>query len=279
MRHEPGEPSSYASRGGSPGLRAPGAARRCRRAGRRCRGRRHRHRSGRRVLGHARRLITSVTTVAPDAAAAAVIAAARTHLGDKYVYGDAGPTTWDCSGFTSVAVEHGRRASRRSRAPRGCSRRGRRPYPPSQVLPGDLYFLGTPATHVGIVVGAGMVLDASASPARSSMRQLWATPDITSAGCPRPGAVPVTGAPPTTAAAPPTTAPATRRTRADHGAARHPVSDRHPDAATTSVAAWQRVRRRSGSAAPAGFVVRRQAAGRRALPARRRRPLATTTAR
>src|SRR5207248_1876287 len=75
------------------------------------------------------------------------------------------------------------------------------PVPASQVLPGALYFVGTPATHVGLVVGAGLVLDASASHGDVVLRQLWTSTGITFGRVPRPGAVAVTPAP--------TTAPAT----------------------------------------------------------------------
>ena len=77
------------------------------------------------------------------------------------------------------------------------------------MLPGDLYFYGTPATHVGIVLGAGMVIDASFSAGKVVERQLWATQNVTFGRVPRPGAVAVTGRRPTTAAAhhAPTTRP------------------------------------------------------------------------
>jgi cell wall-associated NlpC family hydrolase len=170
-------------------------------------------------------LITNVTTVAPDQAAAAVLAAARKHLGEKYVYGGSGPTTWDCSGFTSTlwrtiaGVTSIPRTARQQQA-------WATPVPASQVLPGDLYFLGTPATHVGLVVGGGMVLDASASHGTVVLRQLWTSTGITFGRVPRSGAVPVSTAPtapitPTTPikpitppVAPTTTAPAAPTTTA-----------------------------------------------------------------
>jgi cell wall-associated NlpC family hydrolase len=154
-------------------------------------------------------LITNVTTVAPDNAAAAVIATARQHVGDKYVYGADGPSTWDCSGFTSWLWRSVGGVSSIPRTAR-LQQAWVTPVPPSQVLPGDLYFVGMPATHVGIVLGAGMVIDASASHGSVLVRQLWTATDITFGRVPRPGAVPVTAvattAPPT---APATTAPAT----------------------------------------------------------------------
>jgi cell wall-associated NlpC family hydrolase len=156
-------------------------------------------------------LITTITTVAPDGAAAAVIAAARTHLGDKYVFGADGPSTWDCSGLTSLLWSTIGKVTAIPRTAR-LQQAWATPVPASQVLPGDLYFFGTPATHVGIVIGAGWVLDASFSAGKVVLRQLWTTTNITFGRVPRPGAVPVTGAAPTTAlttTAPATTAPVT----------------------------------------------------------------------
>jgi cell wall-associated NlpC family hydrolase len=153
-------------------------------------------------------LTARVITVAPDQAAAAVIAAARTHLGQKYVYGGSGPTTWDCSGFTAVLWRTSGGVASIPRTAR-LQQAWVTPVPAAQVLPGDLYFLGTPATHVGIVLGGGMVLDASSSRGMVVLRTLWTT-DVTFGRVPRPTAVPVapspTAAPATTA---PTTGPAT----------------------------------------------------------------------
>jgi cell wall-associated NlpC family hydrolase len=149
-------------------------------------------------------LTTTVTTVAPDQAAAAVIAAARTHLGQKYVYGGSGPTTWDCSGFTSVLWRVSGGVSSIPRTAR-LQQAWATPVPAAQVLPGDLYFLGKPATHVGLVLGGGMVLDASSSRGTVVLRALWTT-DVTFGRVPRQTAVPVTPSPTT---APATTAPTT----------------------------------------------------------------------
>lgn len=172
-------------------------------------------------------LITNVTTVAPDRAAAAVIATARQHLGDKYVYGAAGPSTWDCSGFTSWLWHSIGGVSGIPRTAR-LQQAWVTPVPASQVLPGDLYFLGTPATHVGIVVGAGMVLDASASHGSVVLRRLWTSTGITFGRVPRPGAVPVTG-PPTSM---PTTAPPTAPTSGPTSAPTPPATPSAPTPTT-----------------------------------------------
>lgn len=149
-------------------------------------------------------LITTVTTVAPDPAAAAVLAAARSHLGQKYVYGGSGPTTWDCSGFTSSLWRTSGGVASIPRTAR-LQQAWATPVPASQVLPGDLYFLGSPATHVGLVIGGGMVLDASSARGVVVLRALWTT-NVTFGRVPRASAVAVVATPTT---APATTAPVT----------------------------------------------------------------------
>ena len=178
-------------------------------------------------------LITSVTTKAPDAAAAAVLAAARTHLGQKYVYGAVGPKTFDCSGFTSTLW---RTIGGVSSIPRTAHEQQAWaiPVPASQVLPGDLYFLGVPASHVGIVVGGGLVLDASASHGKVVLRKLWTNVGITFGRVPRATAVKVTGPPlkPPTAP-PPSTAPGAPTTPPDTPPTTSPTTPTTPAVAST----------------------------------------------
>ena len=228
-------------------------------------------------------LITTVTTVAPDQAAAAVIAAARTHLGQKYVFGGTGPTIWDCSGLTSFLW---RTAGGVAAIPRTArlQQAWATPVPASQVLPGDLYFLGTPATHVGIVLGAGMVLDASASHGKVVERALWTATDITFGRVPRAGAVPVTAPPagqPTTPA--PTTTPITTPTAPTPPvvtsppsvAAGKPIAPTLAPSASGFVAAAKALVGAPYSVGGTGPLLRRRCAGRCRLAARGRRSAAT----
>lgn len=82
---------------------------------------------------------------------------ALTRLGDAYVWGAAGPTTFDCSGLVMWAYAHvgislqhftgdqwdeGQHISR------------------SQLEPGDLVFFFQDISHVGMYVGNGMMVDA-----------------------------------------------------------------------------------------------------------------------
>jgi cell wall-associated NlpC family hydrolase len=128
---------------------------------------------------------------APDPAAA-VVAAARTHLGDTYTWGATGPETFDCSGLTdTVWTQAGgiRRMPRTSAQQQAWAV----PIPAEQALAGDLVFFGDPVTHVGLVTGrvhgALQMVDASASRKGVVERAVWFT------GTVRFGRVPRTGMP------------------------------------------------------------------------------------
>jgi peptidoglycan DL-endopeptidase CwlO len=90
--------------------------------------------------------------------AAEAIAFAYAQLGDRYVYGAAGPNSWDCSGLTmgawgaaGVSLPHSSRAQYSSG--RKVSR--------SELQPGDLVFFYSPISHVGLYVGDGQMIHAS----------------------------------------------------------------------------------------------------------------------
>lgn len=80
-------------------------------------------------------------------------------MGDRYVYGAAGPTLWDCSGLTmrafgaaGVSLPHSAAAQ---------SRYGKS-VPLSQLKPGDLVFFGRNRyiSHVGIFISKGRMVNA-----------------------------------------------------------------------------------------------------------------------
>lgn len=82
---------------------------------------------------------------------------ALAQIGDRYVFGAAGMTTWDCSGLTmrafaaaGVSLPHSSRAQ---------FQYGKR-IPRSQLRPGDLVFFKRPISHVGIYVGNGKMVHA-----------------------------------------------------------------------------------------------------------------------
>ncbi len=86
-----------------------------------------------------------------------VVNFAYAQLGEPYVFGAAGPDSWDCSGLTmgayariGVSLPHS--ASGQWSATRRVSR--------SNLRPGDLVFFYSDLHHVGIYVGGGMMIHA-----------------------------------------------------------------------------------------------------------------------
>lgn len=84
-------------------------------------------------------------------------------IGDRYVWGAAGPVKWDCSGLTMRAYEQaGVRLPHSSRAQFNYGRSITR----SNLQPGDLVFFGSPISHVGIYIGTNKMVHAPRPGAR-----------------------------------------------------------------------------------------------------------------
>ena len=84
-------------------------------------------------------------------------------IGDRYVFGAAGLTTWDCSGLTMRAFQSAGVSLPHSSAAQ--SRMGKS-IPFNQKKPGDLLFFGRPVSHVGIYLGGGRMVHAPRSGSR-----------------------------------------------------------------------------------------------------------------
>ena len=94
----------------------------------------------------------------PNASAAQIaIAAAKTKIGASYVWGTAGPDTFDCSGLTSWAYAQAGVSLPHSSAAQA-SAYPEVPY--SAVQPGDLLFFYSPVSHVSMYIGGGMMIHA-----------------------------------------------------------------------------------------------------------------------
>ncbi|GAB3927295.1 C40 family peptidase [Kribbella albertanoniae] len=85
------------------------------------------------------------------------VQAAMNQLGDSYVWGAEGPTSFDCSGLmlyawgkAGVSLPHSSKAQ---------ANEGRR-ISKSQLMPGDLVFFYSPITHVGMYIGNGRMVHA-----------------------------------------------------------------------------------------------------------------------
>ena len=102
------------------------------------------------------------TPPAPASGASAAIAFARQQIGDPYVWGAAGPSSWDCSGLTmgawragGISLPHYSVAQYTQSTP--ISR--------GSLKPGDLVFWGSSSSpssiyHVALYVGNGMIIQA-----------------------------------------------------------------------------------------------------------------------
>ena len=116
-------------------------------------------RSGRRVSAR----VHYVDLPANASTAARVLAFARGQIGKPYVFGGAGPRTWDCSGLTMMAFHsvhisiggHSSNAQYHLAARRGLL------VPYSAAQPGDLLFYGSgDMYHVAIYSGGGRMVEA-----------------------------------------------------------------------------------------------------------------------
>jgi peptidoglycan DL-endopeptidase CwlO len=103
--------------------------------------------------------VSRATRTAPSASrgAGAAIAEARAQLGKPYAWGASGPDSFDCSGLTAWAWRAaGVSLPHNAAAQQGMGRSVSR----GDLQPGDLVFFGSPAYHVGIYVGDGMMIHA-----------------------------------------------------------------------------------------------------------------------
>jgi cell wall-associated NlpC family hydrolase len=89
--------------------------------------------------------------------AAAAIKAAYSQLGDPYVYGAAGPSSFDCSGLTMFAWNAGGVSLPHSSSAQFSSARR---VSTGDLQPGDLVFYYSPISHVGLYVGGGRIIHA-----------------------------------------------------------------------------------------------------------------------
>ena len=90
-------------------------------------------------------------------------------IGDRYVFGADGMTTWDCSGLTMRAFQSAGVKLAHSSA--GQARMGKS-VPFGQKKPGDLIFFGRPVSHVGIYLGGARMVHAPRSGSRVKVAPL-----------------------------------------------------------------------------------------------------------
>ncbi len=105
----------------------------------------------------------STNTAASTGKGSTVVETARKYLGSSYVYGASGPSSFDCSGFTSYVFKlHGISLSRTAQGQYSNGTSVSR----SELQPGDLVMFGSSASsinHVGIYIGGGQIIHAANS--------------------------------------------------------------------------------------------------------------------
>lgn len=99
-----------------------------------------------------------VPDVAVSGSAGAAVQYALDQVGDTYVWGAAGPDTFDCSGLTMMAWRQaGVNLAHSSKIQMSSGT----PVSQSELAPGDLVFYYQPVSHVGIYIGNGQIVHAA----------------------------------------------------------------------------------------------------------------------
>jgi cell wall-associated NlpC family hydrolase len=113
--------------------------------------------------------------------AAVAVRFAYAQLGKPYVYGAAGPSSYDCSGLTMAAWN----AAGVSLPHNAAMQQSMLPYVPiGSLQPGDLTFFGSPAYHVAIYIGGGRIIEAPHTGDVVKIVPLSSMPDYSGAGRP-----------------------------------------------------------------------------------------------
>lgn len=104
-------------------------------------------------------------------AAGGVLAIAAQYEGLMYSYGGTSPSTgFDCSGFTQYVFRQIGIS-----LPRTAEQQRQAVTPVSNPQPGDLVFFGSPAYHLGIYAGNGMMWDSPRSGKAVALRSIWSS--------------------------------------------------------------------------------------------------------
>jgi cell wall-associated NlpC family hydrolase len=107
---------------------------------------------------------------APASRASGVVGIAASLAGIYYVYGGESTAGFDCSGYTQyvfakIGINLPRTAEEQRQAVRSVS----------DPRPGDLVFFGSPAYHVGIYAGNGMMWDSPSTGSAIALRAIWSS--------------------------------------------------------------------------------------------------------
>ena len=123
----------------------------------------------------------STSDIPASGRAAVAVRYAMAQVGKSYVYGAAGPNSFDCSGLTMAAWgSAGVGLPHSSSAQYGSGTH----ISASQLQPGDLVFYYSPISHVGMYIGNGMIVNAENPSSGIRVTGLYSMPYV---GAVRPG--------------------------------------------------------------------------------------------
>jgi cell wall-associated NlpC family hydrolase len=116
--------------------------------------------------------VSRSTTRSPVSAASTggVVGMAASLAGIYYIYGGTTTAGFDCSGFTQYVF-----AKMGINIPRTAEEQRQAVTAVSNPQPGDLVFFGSPAYHVGIYAGNGMMWDSPHTGAAVALRAVWSS--------------------------------------------------------------------------------------------------------
>jgi cell wall-associated NlpC family hydrolase len=122
--------------------------------------------------------VVAAPAAAPTAAAQTAVNTALAQQGDPYVWGGAGPDSFDCSGLMEYAY-----AAAGISLPHSSSMQSTMgtPVAYSDLQPGDLVFFYSPVSHVAMYIGNGQIVQASTYGQPVAVTELAYMPGFTSA--------------------------------------------------------------------------------------------------
>ena len=122
--------------------------------------------------------VAAAPVAAPTQAAQIAVNTALAQQGKPYVWGGAGPDSYDCSGLMQYAY-----AAAGITLPHSSSMQSTMgtPVAYSALQPGDLVFFYTPVSHVGMYIGNGQMVHAGTSGDVVKVVELAYMPDFNSA--------------------------------------------------------------------------------------------------
>ena len=122
--------------------------------------------------------VAAAPAPAPTAAAQVAVDTALAQQGKPYVWGGAGPDSFDCSGLTQYAY-----AAAGITLPHSSNMQSTlgAPVAYADLQPGDLVFFYSPVSHVGMYIGNGQMVHAGTSGDVVKVIDLAYMPDFNSA--------------------------------------------------------------------------------------------------